>query len=95
MYPKQRQNTNREDVQKVRWATFTYSGNEVRTITKLFRNANVTIAYKINNTIKNHLKPRLPKTDMYNQCGVYQLKCNDCPLKYIGQTGRTFKTRYN
>jgi hypothetical protein len=32
---------------------------------------------------------------MYNQSGIYQLKCNDCPLKYIGQTGRTFKTRYN
>jgi hypothetical protein len=22
------------------------------------------------------------------------MKCMDCPLKYIGQTGRTFKTRY-
>jgi hypothetical protein len=26
--------------------------------------------------------------------GVYQMRCMDCPLKYIGQTGRTFKTRY-
>jgi hypothetical protein len=42
----------------------------------------------------HHLKPRLPKTDIYNQSGIYQLKCNDCSLKYIGQTGRTFKTRY-
>jgi hypothetical protein len=22
------------------------------------------------------------------------MKCNDCPLKYIGQTGRTFNTRF-
>jgi hypothetical protein len=22
------------------------------------------------------------------------MKCLDCPLKYIGQTGRTFNTRY-
>jgi hypothetical protein len=22
------------------------------------------------------------------------MKCLDCPLKYIGKTGRTFKTRY-
>jgi hypothetical protein len=21
--------------------------------------------------------------------------CRDCPLKYVGQTGRTFRTRYN
>jgi hypothetical protein len=24
----------------------------------------------------------------------FQLKCMDCPLKYVGQTGRTFNTRY-
>jgi hypothetical protein len=22
------------------------------------------------------------------------MKCMDCPLKYVGQTGRTFNTRY-
>jgi hypothetical protein len=26
--------------------------------------------------------------------GIYQLQCGECPLKYIGQTGRTFKARY-
>jgi hypothetical protein len=26
--------------------------------------------------------------------GAYQMRCMDCPLKYIGQTGWTFKTRY-
>ena len=25
---------------------------------------------------------------------LYKLKCNDCPNYYIGQTGRSFKTRY-
>jgi hypothetical protein len=25
---------------------------------------------------------------------LYQLKCLDCPLKYIDQTGRAFHTRY-
>jgi hypothetical protein len=25
---------------------------------------------------------------------VYQLQCADCPLKYIGQTGPTFKVRF-
>jgi hypothetical protein len=34
------------------------------------------------------------KTDKYNNSGIYRIKCLDCPLKYIGQTGRTFKTRY-
>jgi hypothetical protein len=26
--------------------------------------------------------------------GIYQMKCLDCPLKYVGQTGRTFNVRY-
>jgi hypothetical protein len=29
-----------------------------------------------------------------HQSGVYEIKCNSCPLKYIGQTGRNFKTRF-
>jgi predicted GIY-YIG superfamily endonuclease len=31
---------------------------------------------------------------IYNQSGVYQLQCTDCPKKYIGQTARTFETRF-
>jgi hypothetical protein len=30
----------------------------------------------------------------YNKSGIYQIKCLDCPLKYIGQTGRAFHTSY-
>jgi hypothetical protein len=30
----------------------------------------------------------------YNESGVYQLKCQSCPIVYIGQTGRNFKTRF-
>jgi hypothetical protein len=26
--------------------------------------------------------------------GIYQMNCKDCELKYIGQTGRNFLTRY-
>jgi hypothetical protein len=34
-------------------------------------------------------------TGIYSLSGVYQMACKDCPLKYIGQTGWTFRTRYN
>jgi hypothetical protein len=31
---------------------------------------------------------------MFSQSETYQLKCNKYPLKYIGQTGRTFRIKY-
>jgi hypothetical protein len=87
-------NHNTKETQKQKWATFTYFGTDTRTITKLLKNANIKISFKTTNTIKNHLRPKQQIADPYNNSGVYQLKCNESPLKYIGQTGRTFKTRY-
>jgi hypothetical protein len=40
------------------------------------------------------LRPRDNKEDIYNLNGVYQLKCANCPLRYVGQTGRTFEVRF-
>jgi hypothetical protein len=48
------------------------------------------------NTIEHILRPELSTAteNIYNNSGIYQLKCLDCPKMYIGQTGRTFKPRY-
>jgi hypothetical protein len=51
------------------------------------------IAFRTTNTMQNILRHQ-PQTDKYNRSGIYQMKCLDCPLKYIGQTGRTFNIRY-
>lgn len=32
--------------------------------------------------------------DKFNGTGVYKLNCSNCDKVYIGQTGRTFKTRF-
>jgi hypothetical protein len=80
--------------EKTNWATFTYFGPDARTITNLFQNTNIKIAYKTTNSIGHILKPKKPPVDIYNMSGIYQLQCGECPLKYIGQTGRTFKARY-
>jgi hypothetical protein len=53
------------------------------------------VAFKTNNTIKYHIRVRDKITDVYNLSGVYQMECKGCPLKYVGQTGRTFRTRYS
>jgi hypothetical protein len=40
------------------------------------------------------LRPRDDKENIYNLSGVYQLKCANCPLRYVGQTRHTFKVRF-
>jgi hypothetical protein len=89
-----KQNTNNEPQHmKTKWATFTYTGKETKQITKLFKVTHIKIAYKTQNTIKQ-LTKQYTQSEKYNNSGIYQLKCLDCPLKYIGQTGRAFHTRH-
>jgi len=38
-----------------KWCTFTYIGKEATKITKLFKDTNLQIAYRTNNTIQKHL----------------------------------------
>jgi hypothetical protein len=71
-----------------------YAGPSIRTITKLFRNTNMKVAFGTNNTIKQHINAKEKTTDKYDLCGVYQMSCKDCNLKYVGQTGCMFQIRY-
>jgi hypothetical protein len=69
------------------------AGKKQEKITKLFKKTQLRVAFRIQNTIKNILKHHA-QTDKYNNSGINQMKCLDCPLKYIGQIGRTFSVRY-
>jgi hypothetical protein len=53
------------------------------------------IALTTNNTTEKLLTTKQGRTtSKYDKSGVYQLKCPTCDMKYIGQTGRPFKTRF-
>jgi hypothetical protein len=43
--------------QTTKWAIFTYYGRETKEITKLFKEANIKIAFRTKNTIQNLVKP--------------------------------------
>jgi hypothetical protein len=49
-------------------------------------------AFRTQNTMQNSVKQH-PRTDKYNKSGIYRIKYLDCPLKYIGQSGRAFHAR--
>jgi hypothetical protein len=100
--PKKKQKTKRKNQDDThsnvtpKWAKFTYTGREPSIITKLFRHTDLRIAYKTNNNLRKLLTPRhnVQDTDIYNQSSAYQLTCTTCNKKYIGQTSRSFKTRF-
>ena len=79
-----------------RFATFTYFGKETRYVTKIFKHTNVKIAFKTRNTIERLLRHRQPvhHEDSFGKSGIYKLTCQDCKMIYVGQTGRSFRTRF-
>jgi len=83
---------------KVSYAKFTYFGKETWAITKLFKETQLQVAYKVSNTINKRLTSnpnnRKPQQQQYEQSGVYSLSCPDCHMQYIGQTGRSFQIRF-
>jgi hypothetical protein len=72
----QQNHKNNDDVQQ-KWVPFTFTGNYIRTITKLLKNTNIKIAFKTNNTIGNILKDRITNST-YEQTGIYKLICAEC-----------------
>ena len=80
---------------KHRWATFTYTGKETSYITNIFRQTDLRIAFRTNNTIGNLLTKNKPPPDRFSLSGIYKLTCPECQKAYVGQTGRSFNIRYN
>jgi hypothetical protein len=72
---------------------FTYFDDHIRILIKIFRKSNIRVAFSVNNTVKKKCNSTL-LMDKYSQSGVYSLKCLSCDQIYVGQTGRSFKTRY-
>ena len=62
---------------------------------KLFKRANLKIAYRTSNNIPSYLSLGPHSEDIFAQSGVYKLTCPDCGKTYVGQTGRDLRTRFN
>jgi hypothetical protein len=80
----QTQQKHRDTIPENKITVFTYNGKEAKKSTELFEEMQIRIEFPSKNAHR----------DRYGKNGVYQMKCMDCPLKYIGQTGRTFYSIY-
>ena len=60
-----------------------------------FKKTNVKITFSTNNTVGKLLSENPEQTtSIFDKSGIYQLECPTCNMRYIGQTGRPFRTRY-
>jgi len=74
-----------------------YIGKETKFITKLLKNSSIKISCTTNNTNGKALAPKpihAQTHSRFEKSGVYQLTWPDCDLRYVGQTGRSFRVRF-
>jgi hypothetical protein len=81
----------KERTSNKKWVTITYHSPLVRKVTNLFKNTEISRAFKTNNTIYQQLGQKIGNK---NPSGIYEIKCNTCGLNYVGQSGRPITTRY-
>lgn len=72
---------------------FTYFGVESIKIKRILEKIGIHLAFRPPVTLGQILNNNKGKTDSLAKSGVYQLSCGECEGVYIGQTGRSFKTR--
>jgi hypothetical protein len=61
----------KENINNMKWATFTYYSPKVRKITNLFKQMDIKIAFKNNNTISQIIRPKTTNsTPTYNKSGI-------------------------
>lgn len=88
-------NKKEKDKDKIKYIPMIYRGRISDRIDRNFRKQNVKLAFQTDNTLQLKLRHNVgDKKDKFSNTGVYKLKCSDCDKFYIGQTGRTFKTRF-
>ena len=78
---------------KKKWITFTYHSPLIHKVANLFKNTNLHIAFRTNNTIFSHLYHQSPHNKL-NTSGIYRLQCKTCKKSYVGQTGRSLAVRH-
>lgn len=79
---------------KKKWVSATYT-KQYKDVKKTFqKNAELMVSFKAKNKIKNILGNPKTKLENTSKSGIYQIQCDSCEMKYVGQTKRNIKTRF-
>ena len=92
--PKQQQSTTPTVTRPKTNVGLPYMQGTSEALTRVFKAHGVGTYHRPINTIRSILVHPKDKTPDAQKCGlVYQVECPECPLTYIGETGRTLATR--
>nr|XP_022905894.1 uncharacterized protein LOC111417759 [Onthophagus taurus] len=70
-----------------------YQGDINGKMRKIFEKYNIKLTSKSNNTIGQLLLNNKDKINKLDNNGIYKLTCDTCQATYIGETGRSLRTR--
>ena len=73
-------------------ATYTSYANDIHEAFK--KNTNINISFSTNSNLKHLLGNPKTKLKTEDKSGIYEIPCDNCEKKYIGQTKIKIKTRF-
>lgn len=76
-----------------KWVRLSFIGSTTIKITNKINKSLYKPTYYCQNNLGKYLLNNKDKVDTFDNSGVYQLNCNNCECLYIGQSGRSVKTR--
>ena len=86
--------TDEEENSKKYGGAITYVGWETEKVRRCFKKFNIDIAVKRSKTvfdfIKNNITEDIP---IIKKSGIYRIKCDECGMFYIGESGRAIECR--
>lgn len=74
--------------------TMTFAPDITNNLRHTFERANMKIVHTNNNKIRFMLDSTKDTIPLSDRSGIYEIKCNKCDKKYIGQTKRAIYLRY-
>jgi hypothetical protein len=92
----QQVNQQTENQQKPLYMCLSYNKKFNRAVRKTFHKNYYKISYKTRNNVLDIITRKTKSTieytnDNYEKSGMYKIKCSECDMFYIGETGRNLK----
>ena len=98
---KKKNSIEQDQISKEKYIGIPYNTALNKSIRKTFINSEYKIGFKTKNNAFDLINTKINRNlnhdqkDKFNKSGVYEIKCSECDKFYIGQTGRSFKLRFN